>query len=96
MREATMWRRVLGLGEDTIVEAVEYDHEREAVIASVRSRATRPTRKRPYPLACGRCGKAAAKFDNGEGRREWRGLDLGECKVYLEGDAPRVSCPDPV
>jgi transposase len=85
---------VLGLGDDTIVEAVEYDHERDAVIASVRPRAKKPTRKRPHVLACGRCGKPAPGFDQGEGRREWRGLDLGECKVYLEADAPRVSCPE--
>jgi hypothetical protein len=29
---------VLGLGEDTIVESVDYDNERDAVIASVRPR----------------------------------------------------------
>ncbi|HNH37814.1 MAG: ISL3 family transposase [Microthrixaceae bacterium] len=94
MREATIWRRVLGLGEDTVVESVEYDHERDAVIASVRPRVTKRSRKRPYVLACGRCGTPAAKYDDGEGRREWRGLDLGECKLYLEADAPRVSCPE--
>lgn len=94
MREATIWRRVCGLGDDTIVEAVEYDHERDAVIASVRPRARKATRRRPHVLACGRCGTPAPKFDNGEGRREWRALDLGECKLYLEADAPRVTCPD--
>jgi transposase len=94
VREATIWRRVLGLGEDTIVEAVEFDPERDAVIAAVRPRVVSSSRKRPYVLACGRCGTPAPRFDNGEGRREWRGLDLGECKVFLEADAPRVSCPD--
>ena len=94
MREATIWHRVLGLGDDTIVEVVQYDHERDAVIASVRPRAKKETKKRPYVLACGKCGTPAPKYDDGEGRREWRGMDLGECKLYLEADAPRVSCPN--
>ena len=83
----------MGLGECTVVEAVEYDSERDAVVASVRPRASKLSRKRPYVLACGRCGTPSPKYDDGEGRREWRGLDLGECKLYLEADAPRVSCP---
>ncbi len=82
------------MGEDTVVEAVEYDHERDAVVAYVRPRAIKRTRKRRYVLVCGRCGTPAPKYDGGEGTREWRGLDLGECKLYLEADAPRVSCPD--
>lgn len=32
-------------------------------------------------------------FDRGEGRRRWRGLDLGTLQVFLEADAPRVNCP---
>ena len=58
------------MGEDTIVESVDYDNERDAVIASVRPRAKKATRKRSHVLACGRCETPAAKFDNGEGRRE--------------------------
>lgn len=94
MREATIWRRVLGLGDDTVVEAVDYDAERDAVVASVRPRAVGPRRKQSYVLTCGRCATPAPKYDDGEGRREWRGLDLGECRLYLEAEAPRVSCPD--
>lgn len=94
MREATIWRRMLRLGEDTVVEAVGYDAERDAVVASVRPRTRKPTRKRPHVLVCGRCGTPSPKYDDGEGRREWRGLDLGECKLYLEADAPRVRCAD--
>jgi hypothetical protein len=56
VQEATIWRRLLGLGEDTVVEAVDYDAERDAVVASVRPRARRPSKKRPYVLACRRCG----------------------------------------
>lgn len=32
-------------------------------------------------------------YDRGEGRRRWRGLDLGTMQVFLEADAPRVNCP---
>ena len=41
----------------------------------------------------GVCGLAATWYDRGEGRRRWRGLDLGTMKVFLEADAPRVDCP---
>jgi transposase len=92
VQQATIWRRVLGVGDGTVVEAVEYDSERDAVIAAVRPRACRRSGRRRFVLGCGRCGAPSPKYDDGEGRREWRGLDLGECKVYLEADAPRVSC----
>ena len=42
---------------------------------------------------CGRCGRKAPSYDRGEGRRRWRGLDLGTVRVWLEADAPRVECP---
>src|SRR5665647_878179 len=31
-------------------------------------------------------------YDGGDGRRQWRALDLGTVKAVLEADAPRVSC----
>ncbi|MFV0432761.1 MAG: ISL3 family transposase, partial [Leucobacter sp.] len=34
------------------------------------------------------------RYDAGEGRRRWRGLDLGTVPVYLEADAPRVRCAE--
>jgi transposase len=37
--------------------------------------------------------RRAPWYDRGEGRRRWRGLDLGSVRVYLEADAPRVNCP---
>ena len=33
-------------------------------------------------------------YDRGEGRRRWRGLDLGTIQVWLEADAPRVDCAE--
>jgi transposase len=43
---------------------------------------------------CGICRRRCAKYDNGEGRRRWRALDLGTLKAVIEADAPRVSCPE--
>ncbi len=42
---------------------------------------------------CGRCGRRCAGFDQGQGRRRWRALDLGTVRAFLEADAPRVACP---
>jgi transposase len=36
--------------------------------------------------------RPAPGYDDGDGRRRWRGLDLGTVKVFLEADAPRVAC----
>ena len=32
-------------------------------------------------------------YDQGQGRRRWRALDLGTVQAVLEADAPRVRCP---
>ena len=57
-----------------------------AVVAHVRPR--KVTKRR-----CGRCGVRAPGYDQGEGRRRWRCLDLGVVMCFLEADSPRVSCP---
>ena len=84
MQNATSWRGVLGV-EKTVVEDVEFD-ERAG-----------PGRARPAEAARGqtlrRCGRRCRGYDQGEGRRYWRGLDLGTIPVWLEADAPRVDCP---
>jgi transposase len=75
----------LGLAR-TVIVAVVFDEDIEAVVASVRPRKGAQRR-------CGRCGRRAPWYDRGEGRRRWRALDLGTVPVWLEADAPRVSCP---
>jgi len=42
---------------------------------------------------CGVCQRRCGWYDRGEGRRRWRAADLGAVPVWLEVDAPRVSCP---
>ena len=86
MREARLWRRVFGLGEGVVVEGVDWDVERDALVVSVRPR-------RNAKLTCGQCSTPSPRYDHGDGRREWRAMDVGQVKAYLEGDAPRVNCP---
>ena len=86
MRNATLWRALLGV-EKTVIESIEFDEDAGELIACVRPR--RPGRGR-----CGECGRRASWYDRGEGRRRWRSLDLGTIPVWLEADAPRVNCPE--
>jgi transposase len=74
----------LGLSAATI-EAVEFDEVAEAVVVSVRVH--KKARRR-----CGRCGRRGSWYDRGHGRRRWRALDAGTMRVFVEADAPRVSC----
>lgn len=91
MRNASIWQRMLGV-ERTTVESVEFDDQDAPegelrIVAHVRP--FRGERQR-----CGECRRRCAGYDNGEGRRRWRALDLGTIRVEIEADAPRVSCPE--
>jgi transposase len=85
VRFAKIWQRLLGV-ERTVVERVVFDEDDEVIVASVRP-SKGATRR------CGLCQRRCSRYDNGEGRRRWRTLDLGTIQAYLEADAPRVSCP---
>jgi transposase len=74
----------------TVVEGVEVgvdDSRRPAWVISVRPRAGARNR-------CPQCGRRCPGRDRGDGRRRWRGLDSGVLRVFIEADAPRVSCPE--
>lgn len=86
MRSASLWARLLGLSK-VVVEGVEFDEDEQVVVVSVRSR--KATRRR-----CGHCGKRCPGYDQGEGRRRWRALDLGTIKTFLEADSSRVRCAE--
>ena len=45
-------------------------------------------------VAAGARGGRAAGYDQGEGRRNWRALDLGTVMCFLQSDSPRVNCPE--
>jgi transposase len=83
---ANVWRRALGVDRATVIEDVDFDEESETVVVHVRPR--RSTKRR-----CGRCGVRAPGYDQGEGRRNWRALDLGTLMCFLQADSPRVKCP---
>ncbi len=85
MQNASIWRALLCV-ENTVVEDVEFDDEARVFVAHVRPR--RAGRGR-----CGTCGSRASWYDRGQGRRRWRGLDMGTIQVFVEADAPRVNCP---
>jgi len=78
---------LVGVDKAAVIEGVDFDDEADAVIVSVRPR-------RAKKLRCGLCERPSPGYDQGEGRRRWRALDLGEVRSYLEADAPRVRCPD--
>jgi transposase len=86
VRTARLWRRLLGV-ERIVIEDVDFDEDEEVVVVHVRPR----TRGRGR---CGRCGRRGPGYDRGEGRRRWRGLDLGTVRVFVEADAARVDCAE--
>lgn len=87
MRNATLWRKLLGVDKTVVVQRVEFDEDAETLVAHVRARAGRRGR-------CGVCDRPCRGYDGGAGRRRWRGLDLGTIRCELEADAPRVECKE--
>jgi len=43
---------------------------------------------------CPKCSRRCTGYDSSRKLRRWRSLDLGSTMVYIEGFAPRVSCPE--
>jgi transposase len=86
VRNASLWRALLGV-QKTIIEGVEFEEDGQRLVAHVRP--GKRARGR-----CGRCGRGSPGYDAGEGRRQWRTLDLGTIEVVLEAEAPRVNCPE--
>ena len=86
MRNGRLWAGLLGV-EKTTVGRVEFDEDRALLVAHVRP--ARGERRR-----CGLCRRRCPGYDQGQGRRRWRALDLGVVVAVLEADAPRVRCPE--
>ena len=83
MRSARLWAALLGV-EKAAVEGVWLDGEGSFVVA------VRPHRRERS--RCGLCRRRSPGYDEGEGRRRWRALDVGTTLCYLEAEAPRVEC----
>jgi transposase len=83
VRKIRVWAWLLGI-QRAVVEDVQIGDEGEIVVA------VRPVwRERDR---CGVCRRRCPGFDQGEGRRRWRALDLGTTLAFVEADAPRVRC----
>lgn len=84
MRTARLWAGLLGV-EKTTVEKVEYDEDKQLLVAHVKPHERQRRR-------CPTCRRRCPVYDRGEGRRRWRALDLGTMVAELEADAPRIWC----
>ena len=85
MRTATIWRKLLGVDPDTVIEHLEM--QGGALLAHVRPR-------QRVRLRCPHCEQICPRYDQGGGERRWRTLDLGTVMAFLVGPAIRVRCPE--
>ena len=79
----SVWLRVLGVADSVLERLVEEPDG--SVVAHVRPKRRRRQR-------CGICGRRSPVYDQGGGRRRWRGLDVGCTRFLVEAAAPRVTC----
>lgn len=85
MRNATVWAAMFGVEKSTVIDGVEFEDDDEVIVVSVRP-------GRGAKQRCGLCQRRCPRYDQGEGRRRWRGPDLGLLRSFLEAEAPRVTC----
>jgi transposase len=88
MRTSRLWATMLGC-ENTVIEDVDWHEDDTGQLAVT-------VHVRPCKRLAGRCpacGKKRPGYDQGQGRRRWRALDLGTVRAELEAAAPRVACP---
>lgn len=86
MRKTKLWSFLLGV-DGILVEDVTYDEDTTTLVVSARPKAGQRNR-------CAHCKRRCGKYDNGDGTRRWRGLDLGTIFAAIEAPAPRVRCPE--
>jgi transposase len=86
MRTNTLIKRFIGM-QDIVVTNVVYDAELDAIKIQAR-----PPRR--FLCRCGKCGRKAKRYDNGQGMRQWRSLDIGATKVFIGAEMPRVLCKE--
>lgn len=84
MRKGKLWARMLGV-EGTVVEDVDFDEAEGALVCSVRPKAREKHR-------CPHCRRRGSKYDDGDGVRRWRALDVGLAQSFIEAEAPRIRC----
>jgi len=83
VRTASLLRQVVGV-EETVIEGIVKVTEDRVVVA------VRPRDRQRHK--CPICGRRGRSYDRGGGRRLWRHMRLGVKRLYLEAEAPRISC----
>ncbi len=86
VRNASVWQRVLGL-VGTVIEGIDFDEDADAVVVSAAPQGC--------PAALPTLRTTGALVRPREGRRRWRGLDVGTVRVLLEARRPSGGLPDP-
>jgi transposase len=95
LRKSRLFAAALG-DQDMVVEDVSIEVETpqgkkpvsgEVLVLSVRPKASQASR-------CSRCQSRCPGYDDGDGTRRWRTLDVGTTKAYLQAAAPRVQCEE--
>jgi transposase len=86
VRVSKVLRAVCGFAREVVIVGVEVVTDGRPV---VRVHVRPKVRRRG---CCGRCGRLASWFDNGDGVRSWRHLDAGFATVEVVALARRVAC----
>jgi transposase len=87
VQSTRVWARAVGVDRRVVIEGVEVDEDDGSIVVACRLR-------KGVRLRCGICERRSGRYDSGSGRRRWRALDAGTTRVFIEADAPRVSCRD--
>lgn len=88
MHTAILLRKLLKI-KDIVIKDVEFTamkNGQEALIINAK-----PTKYEQ--CRCGICQRKSKHYDQGDGVRYWRSLDLGLIKAFIKAPAPRVRCP---
>ena len=97
MRPNKVLKKLAGLGSEVKIVDRRLDEgeaEEQADGKARRAHVTLWVRLAAGRGRCGRCGVRAPWFDQGDGQRRWRHIDLGHATCELIADAPRVDCPE--
>ena len=89
MTVSSLAKKLAGVN-DIVIENVEFEATSVGEQVVIRARPRKNAQCR-----CGVCGRKSPRFDHGKGPRRWRAPDLGTgTMVFIEAEAPRVSCPE--
>nr|VFJ93868.1 MAG: zinc-finger of transposase IS204/IS1001/IS1096/IS1165 [Candidatus Kentron sp. LFY] len=85
MRDTDLYTRILGVEAPWQVSIVEVEMAKREIVVQVE-------RKTGAKLCCPIRGKESPGYDSR--RRRWRHLDTCQYKTILDGNVPRVECPE--